>query len=235
MKKVYTFFLLTTLNFSFAQDPQLFNVTWYLHNVIIDGVNNIPPNPNMYLSFDSPTSFSAKACNTYGFQVAFPNNNTQFSVQWWSMSLEICQDQAAGNYQNIYIPVFLEGFSFNSATNQLLTYSISEFEGVKTLIINSAFNKQAIYKTVALSTQQFNKESFTFYPNPSEDFIDINLIDNYLNDATLEIYNEIGILFKREKISLNSSRIDINNLPNGLYFIKISTEQGSTVKKLIKK
>ncbi|WP_432673049.1 T9SS type A sorting domain-containing protein [Flavobacterium sp. SM2513] len=234
MKKLYTLFFLTTLNFSFAQDPQIFNNTWYLHNVIVNGADTIPPNSNMILMF-SPTNLSTNACNSLFGPVVFENNTTQFSFSNYSITLNLCEDADAAIYQEIYFPVFTDGIDSSPAFTSYFTYSISETEGVKTLIINSAFNKQAIYSDVALSTSQFNKESFSFYPNPSEDFIEINLNNSFTKSTTLEIYNNIGILQKTEHLTNTITQVDINNLATGVYYLKITSETGTSVKKLIKK
>ena len=234
MKKLYILILVATLNFSFAQDPQIFNNTWYLHNVIVNGIDNIPPNSNMNMMF-SATSLSTNACNAMFGSVVFENNTTQFSFSNYSITLNICEDAAVAMYQEIYFPVFTDEIDTSPTFTSYFTYSISETEGVKTLIINSAFNKQAIYSNVALSTPQFNKESFSFYPNPSEDFIEIKLNNSPSINTTLEIYNEIGILYKTEKLTVTNTRIDTKNLASGIYFLKITTQNGITVKKLIKK
>lgn len=234
MKKLYILILIATLNFSFAQDPQIFNNTWYLHNVIVNGEDTIPPNSNMILMF-SATNLDTNACANLFGEVVFENNTTEFSFLNYGITLSFCDDADAAIYEQIYFPVFTDGIDTSPAFTSYFTYSISETEGVKTLIINSAFNKQAIYSDVALSTSQFNKESFSFYPNPSEGFIEINLNNSFTKSTTLEIYNNIGILQKTEKLTTTTSRIDINNLASGIYFLKITTENGTSVKKFIKK
>ncbi|MDD3003587.1 T9SS type A sorting domain-containing protein [Flavobacterium sp.] len=235
MKKLYTLILLASLNFSFAQDPQLFQNFWFLQNVIIDGVDNFPPNSNMYLNFDSATYFHTKACNTMAGQVAFENNFTNFSASNYTFTLDMCLDTAAENYQNTYFPFFGEENGTSPSTTYNFTYTITEALGLKTLIITSEFNQQAIYTDIILSKQQFEKEAFSFYPNPSEDFIEINLNNTLTNNTTLDIYNNIGILHKTEKLTANTTQIYISNLASGIYFLKITSENGISVKKLIKK
>lgn len=235
MKKLYTLILLVTLNFSFAQDPQLFQNFWFLQNLIVDGVDNIPPNSNMNLNFDSPTNFYTKGCNTISGTVTFENNTTNFSATPLAISLDFCLDTAAENYQNTYFAFFGWGNVTNPSTPYNFTYTITEALGLKTLTITSEFNQQAIYTDIVLSKQQFDKETFSFYPNPSEDFIEINLKNTLTSNTTLEIYNNIGILQKTEKLTITTSRIDTQNLASGIYFLKITTENGTSVKKLIKK
>lgn len=235
MKKFYTIILLATLNFSFAQDPLLFNTTWYLHNVVVNGVDNIPPTSNMNLHFFTPTDLTTDACNIMFGSVAFENNTNQFSFSNYAITLNFCNNTELAIYQEIYFPVFIDGVDSGPPWSSYLTYSISEFEGIKTLIINSAFNKQAIYKNVMLSKERFKSTDFSFYPNPSEDSIEINIHDAFSKNTVLEIYNELGILCKTENLISDKTRMELRDFGSGIYFLKIKTNEGTTVKKLIKK
>lgn len=232
MKKIYILILLATLNFSFAQDPQILNNTWYLKYITVNGVPNYPPNPNITLNFNSSNSFITYPCNYLAGSVLFENNYTNFSTSDCVISLMICPDETLGSFENLYFPFFAGNSSINPAN---FTYGIIDLGGYLTLFINSEFNEQAMYGNNPLSTQQFNKESFSFYPNPSADYIQINLNTTLTNNTTLEIYNNIGILQKTEKLTTTTSQIDIKNLASGIYFLKITTLNGITVKKLIKK
>ncbi|MEE1085459.1 MAG: T9SS type A sorting domain-containing protein [Paludibacteraceae bacterium] len=64
------------------------------------------------------------------------------------------------------------------------------------------------------------------YPNPTSDLISVN-IDN----CTLSILSNEGELLKRAE----ESQMDISELPSGIYLLKISKEEKSVVKKIIKK
>lgn len=66
----------------------------------------------------------------------------------------------------------------------------------------------------------------TVYPNPVSDVISVN-IDN----CTLSIFSNEGELLKRAE----ESQMDISELPSGIYLLKISKEEKSVVKKIIKK
>jgi hypothetical protein len=67
------------------------------------------------------------------------------------------------------------------------------------------------------------------YPNPAKDILNIEgLPDN----ATAEIYSINGKLLLNEAI--NNQQIDIRSLAYGMYFIKLSSAQGSVVRKFVK-
>ena len=83
-----------------------------------------------------------------------------------------------------------------------------------------------------LATNDFEKENFNFYPNPSENFITIE------NKNEIEL-NEIEIIDFSGKILLteksNFKTINTSNLSSGIYFIRFKTEAGIFNKKIIKK
>ncbi len=235
MKKIYTLLIITIVNLSFSQDSRIFENVWHLTNIIVNGVNNIPPNGNMNINFVSPTNFYAYACNTMYSPVVFENNNTNFSASNYAYTLDFCNNPQAGNYQdNIYFPFFLEGNNPNPTAVYNFTYNITELLGVRTLTINSMFNQQAIYSSVTLSNDSFEKLDFSFSPNPSKNYLEINLNNGYTENTIAEFYNEIGQICKTANLNKNKTKIEINNLSNGIYIIKIKTENEVLTKKFVK-
>lgn len=148
-------------------------------------------------------------------------------------TLDICNNSQAENYQNIYFSFFLDGNNPNPSTVNNFNYTITELLGVKTLTINSMFNQQAIYSSVMLSNDNFEKLDFSFSPNPSKDYIVINLNNKFTENIIVEIYNEIGQICKTSNLNHNN-KIEINNLPCGIYIIKIKAENEILTKKFIK-
>ena len=82
-----------------------------------------------------------------------------------------------------------------------------------------------------LSTNDFSKTKITLYPNPTKDILNFTLSET--NTAyEYEISNMLG-----EKVSygdLNSNSISIINLANGVYIVKIRTNEGVLTEKFIK-
>jgi hypothetical protein len=67
------------------------------------------------------------------------------------------------------------------------------------------------------------------YPNPAKDVLTIEGLPDH---ATAEIYSINGKLLLNEAIS--NQQIDIRSLADGMYFIKLSSAQGSVVRKFVK-
>jgi len=70
------------------------------------------------------------------------------------------------------------------------------------------------------------------YPNPAQDFI---TIENSNNIKNIIIYNDIGQAVKKVA-NLNSTiaTINLKNLKRGFYYMHISTNNKSILKKIIK-
>lgn len=71
------------------------------------------------------------------------------------------------------------------------------------------------------------------YPNPTSDML---TIDWYLSEATeIRLFNPSGQILKYEKdIILEDYQIDMTNLANGIYFLRINTAKGMLTKKIVK-
>ena len=72
-------------------------------------------------------------------------------------------------------------------------------------------------------------ENIAIYPNPASTVLNINNAKN----ANIQVFDILGkTIFSQENISVNE-RINISNLENGTYFIKISMDNAVTTKKFL--
>jgi DNA-directed RNA polymerase alpha subunit len=79
-------------------------------------------------------------------------------------------------------------------------------------------------------------ENVNIYPNPAYDYLNIELLSNG-NISFIEIINIQGKPVKsqsRKCRTNNKNTIDVRNLPDGLYIIRMHTDNGVVMKKLIK-
>ena len=89
-----------------------------------------------------------------------------------------------------------------------------------------------------LSYEELNKiEKFNVYPNPATDELNISL--RGLNEElTIELFNMLGqsVYKKIEKTenSIYDDSIGIENLPNGMYTIQVSSKDKSTQQNFVK-
>jgi len=82
--------------------------------------------------------------------------------------------------------------------------------------------------TTGITDEKTN--NFTIYPNPVKDKMLITLNEK----ATLEFLNAEGQLVKSLRTEAGQNSIDASDLAKGIYFVKMITEKGTTVKKFVK-
>ncbi len=80
--------------------------------------------------------------------------------------------------------------------------------------------------------------NFNVYPMPSDDELNIEYSFSEAADVTLELRNILGetlirLVFLKNQVGLNFTKLPISNLYNGIYFLNISTKEGSVSKKVI--
>jgi Leucine-rich repeat (LRR) protein len=89
---------------------------------------------------------------------------------------------------------------------------------------------ETIFKSLGTKDHQVDK-SVALYPNPTKGNVNINC-DNTIK--RVELFDVQGRILQTKIESNNSTQLDISNKANGLYFIRITTENGVKVEKLIK-
>ncbi|NHZ86344.1 MAG: T9SS type A sorting domain-containing protein [Planctomycetia bacterium] len=81
---------------------------------------------------------------------------------------------------------------------------------------------------LSVNDEVFNN-SVSIIPNPTSDTFTINLNGNILDSAI--IYNQLGQQVKE----IITNKVDISNLADGIYYMKITSKSGkTTAKKVIK-
>ena len=75
---------------------------------------------------------------------------------------------------------------------------------------------------------EHREESFRAFPNPATNFITIEVQSNITKATEIRIYNALGKLSLTEKLEkgLNTNRIDLSSLSQGIYIIELRDEYG---------
>ncbi len=74
----------------------------------------------------------------------------------------------------------------------------------------------------------------TVYPNPAVDYLQIENKSNLLPVMTVSILDLHGRLIEKRPNVGENEKIKVGNLQNGLYLLKIETEEETTIKQFIK-
>ena len=105
-------------------------------------------------------------------------------------------------------------------------------DGTQIFRDNGKFGSQATYMidvTYPAGIEEITTET-TIYPNPASDCININSTENV---QRVEIFNMQGQLVKAETGAVNN--ISVKDLANGMYTLKLTTDNGVSVHKIVKK
>ena len=95
---------------------------------------------------------------------------------------------------------------------------------------------QLISESVSLSTlgiAEANLLAFEIFPNPSQDFLTIQLPNEMIN-GSIELFDYLGRSVKSKKINNIDNKLNLSNLNQGVYFVKVSSEGKIGVQKFIK-
>ena len=87
----------------------------------------------------------------------------------------------------------------------------------------------------ATSIEEFSLNDVELYPNPANDRVTVNCIGRISKHTELMIYSiEEGKLVMNKYLVTNRIELDIHNLAQGVYFVKVTDGSHVIVKKLIK-
>jgi hypothetical protein len=156
--------------------------------------------------------------------------------------LQGAQVSGVGN-QSFSIPLFIDAANGDFALNSGAVNVIDTGDNTKLPagIMTDLLQNNRIYNTTVdmgcyefgaspvLAVNQIeNNIEYTVYPNPTNAIININLNEVL---EKVEIFNMLG----KKLIENKQTSINISNLPNGMYLIKITTENGiNSTKRFIK-
>ena len=104
-------------------------------------------------------------------------------------------------------------------------------DGTQIFRDNGKFGSQATYMidVTGVGVEDFTSET-AVYPNPATDVININTTENV---QRVEIFNMQGQLVKFETGEVTS--FSVKDLANGVYTLKLTTDNGTSMHKIIKK
>ena len=93
-----------------------------------------------------------------------------------------------------------------------------------------------IVVTTLVGINSYLESNVTLYPNPAKEFVDVR-IDGDVNVTGMEVYDVYGKLIRTVAGANNDSplRINVSDFSAGMYFVRVTTEQGMVTKRFVKK
>jgi hypothetical protein len=127
--------------------------------------------------------------------------------------------------------ILLRMRSLNTLTNGNVVKSKADiyFDYNYPIITNEA---ETLFQALSIENPILDN-IISIHPNPTNDIVNIAVKTNS-SIKTIELYDIQGRLLQIQVVNDSTSEINLSSRANGIYFIKINTNKGSKVEKLVK-
>lgn len=124
------------------------------------------------------------------------------------------------------------GYPFQSYSNYAPSWDeVSCFYRNDTLIYQSQFSQQSGTCNIWVSINENESNSFELFPNPTTNEI---VVSNSTMFKNYKLYDLLGKTLMSNDICENNFIIDLKSLPSGIYLLKLTDNNRSLTKKIIK-
>ena len=77
-----------------------------------------------------------------------------------------------------------------------------------------------------------SSNTVNIFPNPSQGFFTIQS-ETSIGKGEIKVFNTLGEIIYQNNLSSNTTEFDLSNQPNGVYFVKINSNENSITKRII--
>jgi hypothetical protein len=136
------------------------------------------------------------------------------------------------------------GGALSSATSTTNSYTITNLQGNTDYEIQvqancgngnlSDWSAAISAHTTNVGIENWLENSVVLFPNPAREYVDIR-IDGDVNVTNMEIFDVYGKLINTVNVIDNPTRINVNGLADGMYFVRVTTDKGMVTKTFVKK
>ena len=170
---------------------------------------------------DVPTGLTATDIQGESFTITWDNNT---NVSSWNIQ---------------YRPT---GGQLSTATSNTNSYTITGLAQNTTYQVQVQANcgdgnLSGWSESISVTTTGINNyllNSIALYPNPANEYVDVR-IDGDINVTGMEVFDVYGKLINTINVVDNPTRINVSGLANGMYFVRVTTEEGVVTKTFVKK
>lgn len=194
----------------------------YLHYVINFENTGTAPAENVVVKLEiNPSDFDINSLrileSSHGSSIKITNNILEIIFQ--TIMLE------TGGHGNVLLKVRSKD---NLTINDMVTNSAKIYFDYNFPILTNDAN--TVFQTLS-NAIPVKDVLVKIYPNPTINFLNIETVSNL---KSIELYDVNGRILEINKLNHNRAVFDFSKYKSGLYFVKITTEEGSKIEKIIK-
>jgi hypothetical protein len=125
------------------------------------------------------------------------------------------------------VSIYLKDKYLNTVTlineNKLINFSISDDS-----LSKGDERFELIFKNSATNTEQelFSNDQLFVYPNPAVNLLNINMNNAKFKNSEIVVYNISGAEVLKTNMANSTAQLNISNLSNGVYFVKVTNQSG---------
>lgn len=138
----------------------------------------------------------------------------------------------AGQMQEVEY-AFVTSFDSSVANNNIISVAKLKTDVQKVRAFYNQINKPNCF--LALGIDEIVKaDDFMVFPNPSDNLVHITTQTEGITTIKYELLDVIGKQILKKETKENQFTINVDNLAAGIYFLRIETNKGAVVKKIVR-
>ena len=170
-----------------------------------------------------------------------PTGLTAGTITHESIAISWDNDANVSSWNIQYRPV---GGTLSSATSTTNSYTITGLTPETDYQIqvqadcgdgNVSDWSAAITATTTVGIENHLLNSISLYPNPAKEVINVQCTMNNVQVTALEVFDVYGKLINTVSVIDNPTQINVSSLAAGMYFVRVTTEEGTVTKSFVKK
>lgn len=142
--------------------------------------------------------------------------------------------QVMGGY-NTTITGTGNGNTFSATLNNLTPYTSYMYKAYITFDGTTIYGEDVYFYTTDVGIQNYLEHNLTIYPNPATELVSVATTDASIRITGVEVYNVYGQLLNAIVSEENPVRINISDLADGMYFVRVTSDSGVVTKSFVKK
>ena len=201
----------------------------------INGVGALTPD-NYLITYQIDLTDLSDRSGTLTLNYSIGAASATYYAEHYEVAISTTDNQAASFTNQIFEETLTEGMGDTWTPRE---FDISQFLGEMIYITWRHYDCTDQYKLMLdsivvtydpnIAVPELGGASLRLYPNPAKDFITIS---GTFDEASLSIYSLTGSLLHKELVHDGKARVGVADLPEGIYFVRITTNEGTISRKL---